>query len=330
MEIGSFIELQMPQKQEYHHESRYPGMQIARLNSGRAAIWHAFRLTEASAVWIPYYQCETVRDFLKKKNVKIKYYHIDNKFDPTDIDQKSDEAVLLVNYYGIMSHERMKKLSLNYTNVIIDNSQSFFCAPVENCQNVYSCRKFIGVPDGAYVIGKNAAYLTDEYEQGYSSDTSLFLFQRIEYGCEGKTYSSREINESRIDGEDIKRMSKLTEYILKSADYENIIKKRVENFETAKRLFSYVNKLDPDLHRDASCVPMVYPLLIEDDSVLPTLLESKHFQGHWWKYVTEELEEKYFEHYVSRYMVPITIDQRYDGEAVGSIFNVLKNAGLIK
>ena len=79
---------------------------------------------------------------------------------------------------------------------------------------MYSCRKFIGVPDGAYVVGKNAHLYTDEYAQGYSSDTANFLLLRIEYGCEGKAYQSRSVNEERIDHEPVKQMSRLTRTIL--------------------------------------------------------------------------------------------------------------------
>ena len=67
-EIGSFIELEFPIGREWYAGTT----DIARLNTGRAAIWHAFRLTEASAIWIPYYQCESVREFLQKKGCKIK------------------------------------------------------------------------------------------------------------------------------------------------------------------------------------------------------------------------------------------------------------------
>ena len=98
-EIGSFIELELPKGQEL-----YKGDDVARLNIGRAAIWHAFRLTGAKVLWLPYYQCETVREFLTKKNCQIKYYHIDKYFNPIDIEQEPDDAVVIVNYYGIMSH----------------------------------------------------------------------------------------------------------------------------------------------------------------------------------------------------------------------------------
>lgn len=306
MEIGSFIDLQLPMGMEYRKEKN-----IARLNSGRTAIYHAFRLTGCETVWLPYYQCDTVREFLLRKKQKIKYYHIDGDFNPVDLTPEKNEAVLLVNYYGVMSFNRMKELASKYDNVIIDNSQGFFAEPIENCFNVYSARKFVGVPDGAYVVGKNADRFTDEYEQGYSSDTAVFLLQRAEYGCEGKTYKSRSVNEHRIDTEDIMLMSPLTRKILDATDYKIIKEKRRENFAYAQEIFGEINKIDAEKYYDETCVPMVYPLVVEDDGLLNRLLENKHFQGHWWSYLLDEVEENTFEYWISRYVIPITIDQRY-------------------
>lgn len=316
-EIGSFIELELPKGQELYKDD------VARLNTGRAAIWHAFRLTGAKAIWLPYYQCETVRVFLTRKNCLIKYYHIDNGFNPIDIDQEPDDAVVLVNYYGIMSNDRMKELSSIYQNVIIDNSQAFFCQPIENVYNVYSARKFVGVADGSYVVGKDAARFYEEYEQGYSSDTAAFLFKRIEYGCAGKGYESRQINESRIDSEDIMKMSPLTYAMLDGADYVRNKNKRKENFRYAHNLLKDVNCIDPLLYFDDETVPMVYPLVVESDELLSALLAAKHFQGHWWKYITEELSDNTFEHWLSRYVIPITIDQRYGKSDIDYIYSVI-------
>ena len=170
------------------------------------------------------------------------------------------------------------------------------------------------MPDGAYVVGKDAATGAETYEQGFSSDTALFMLQRIEYGCEGKAYISRTENENRIDTEDCKKMSKLTRYILDGTDYDLIQEKRKANFAYACELFGESNRLNPKQYHDDSCVPMVYPLLIEDDALLGKLLKAKHFQGHWWSRVEENPEANEFEKWISRYMIPITIDQRYGKE----------------
>lgn len=319
-EIGSFIELELPKGREWYNGNTG----VARLNTGRTAIWHAFRITGAKAIWIPFYQCETVREFLSKKGVEIKYYHQDKEFNPIDLQPTSNETVLLVNYCGIMSHERMLDLAKGYPHVIIDNCQAFFCEPIEGALNVYSCRKFIGVADGAYMIGKGAEQFVDEYPQCYSSDTAAFLLKRIEYGCEGKGYEARTINEERVDTEDIMKMSALTRAMLDGADYEHIKSKRRENFDIACELFSDINLLEAKRYTDDKTVPMVYPLLVEDDGLLQKLLAAKHFQGHWWKYITRELPENTFEHWMSRYMIPITIDQRYGEEELRYIEKIIK------
>lgn len=107
MEIGSFIELQFSKGKEFYHQLT----DIARLNTGRAAIWHAFRVTGCKAIWIPYYQCETVREMLLKYGAEVKYYHINNNLNPVDLNPEDNEAVLFVNYYGVMSHNRMVDLA---------------------------------------------------------------------------------------------------------------------------------------------------------------------------------------------------------------------------
>lgn len=321
-EIGSFIELELPKGREL-----YTGEEnVVRLNTGRAAIWHALRLTGAGTIWIPYYQCETVREFLQKKHCQIKYYHQDNQFYPTDLNPADEDAVLLVNYYGIMSFERMKALAAGYRKVIIDNCQAFFCPPIPDAYTVYSARKFVGVADGAYVVGKGASMYMDEYPQCYSSDTAAFLLKRIEYGCEGKGYESRTINETRIDTEDIMKMSALTRAMLDGADYEYNKARRKENFRLAHELYAGINGINPTLYLDEDTIPMVYPLVVEDDDLLGVLLDVKHFQGHWWEYITEELPESTFEHWLSRYVIPITIDQRYGEAEIRHIHAVVKNA----
>ena len=317
-EIGSFIELELPKGQEI-----YNGENVVRLNTGRAAIWHAFRLTGAKTIWLPYYQCETVREFLTRKNCQIKYYHIDSSFNPIDIEQEEDEAVVFVNYYGIMSYDRMKYLSSFYHNVIIDNSQAFFCEPIKNAYNVYSARKFVGVADGSYVVGPDVSRFYDEYEQGYSSDTASFLFKRIEYGCAGKGYESRQVNEARIDAEDIMKMSSLTHAMLDGADYNQNKSKRKANFMYAHSLLKDINCINPLLYFDDTTVPMVYPLVVESNELLPALLDAKHFQGHWWKYIIEELPDNTFEHWLSLNVIPITIDQRYGKQEIDYVYSVI-------
>lgn len=312
MEIGSFIELQLPKGHEFYNQE----VDIARLNTGRAVIWHAFRITGCKAIWIPYYQCDTVRETLLKHGVEVKFYHTDWDFNPIDLNSADDEAVLFVNYYGVMSHSRMENLANKSKNAIIDNCQGFFSVPVDGAMNIYSCRKFVGTPDGAYVIGKDAHLFTEEYPQCFSSDTAAFLLMRIEYGCEGKGYKARSINEHRIDTEPVMKMSKLTRIILDGTDCEHIKRCRRDNFAFAHDLLGNINKINPLKYYDEDAIPMVYPLVVEDKQLIHRLFQAKHFQGHWWGYICDEQPEDSFEYWISKYVIPITIDQRYGKEEI--------------
>ena len=166
----------------------------------------------------------------------------------------------------------------------------------------------------------------EEYTQCYSSNTAAFLLKRIEYGCEGEGYASRIINEDRIDTEDIMKMSALTRAMLDGADYEYNKQRRRDNFILANNLYAGINLIDPTCYMDENTIPMVYPLVVENDNLLRVLLEAKHFQGHWWKYITKELPENTFEHWMSRYVIPITIDQRYGRSEICQVYSVVEKA----
>ena len=102
-EIGSFIELAFESGKEYYAQDK----NIARLNSGRASIYHAVRLLNCKTAYLPIYQCETVREFLLQKGVIVKYYNMDRQFTPLIETIGEDACIILVNYFGIMSTERM-------------------------------------------------------------------------------------------------------------------------------------------------------------------------------------------------------------------------------
>ncbi len=306
-EIGSFLELELRKNMEY-----YRGKNIARLNSGRAAIFHAIRILGCREIYIPFYECPLVSEFLEQNKITVNYYALNSQFQPMISEKLSENtAILIVNYFGIFSKNNMEQIIRLYKNVIIDNAQAFFSQPISCCINIYSARKFIGVPDGSYVVGKGVNNYIEEYEQDYSSDTGLFLLQRIEYGCSKKVYESRIQNEERINQSGIKQMSKLTHAILDSVDYRNIIKKRKSNFSICCELFQEMNRLDCTRWYDDTCVPMVYPLVMEQESLQDELLKQHILQGRWWKYLLEKIPSDSLECYMSKYMIPITVDQRY-------------------
>lgn len=321
MEIGGYRELDLRTGLEYYAKEL-----PARLNMGRSGVYHATRCLGVNRVMLPYYQCETVRDFLIKKGIDVVYYHIDETMLPLMKNHDENTAMVIVNYFGILPEHVLQELVRTNKNVIIDNTQGFYQANLPGAYSVYSPRKFFGVPDGCYVIGENAQRYLDEYEQDFSANTASFLLSRIESGGNAN-YPQYQDSEARLEASDICRMSKLTYALLDNVDYDNVRVKRQANYDYAAKVFANLNGLSPKLlERSSGQVPMVYPLLIEQEDLRYILKANQVFVGQWWKYLLNSQEASAFEKKLSAYMLPIQIDQRYTTEEIDYTANLIFEA----
>jgi hypothetical protein len=317
MEIGSFIELDLRQTGEY-----FKSNQIARLNSGRAGIFYSLKLLVVRKLYVPYYQCPSVFSFLEKKGIEVVRYYLDSSLMPQINTNEKDTAVLIVNYFGLFDSEKLNEIASKFKNAIIDNSQAFYTKPIDNLLNIYSPRKFFGVPDGCYVIGKDAKRFEHQFEKDSSAATSGFLLKRIELGCNA-IYSERQKNEERIEKSDVKQMSQLTQSLLLSIDYKKIKQKRVANFKLAHKIFKKLNMLNIEDLIGSEATPMVYPLLIEQENIVSILKDNNIYTGRWWAHVLNCVDTNRIENKLSKYMIPIPIDQRYGAKEIKLIHSII-------
>ncbi|WP_223833655.1 hypothetical protein [Pedobacter riviphilus] len=218
--IGGYIPLELSKGEGY-----YPDL-IA-LNTGRNALEYVLRIRKYSTIYLPYYTCEVLLEPLKKLNVQYHFYHIDEDLDPV-IDFEIGErcCLLYTNYFGLKT-ETVKRLTKEIKNLIIDNAQAFFCKPVNDCDTFYSCRKFFGVPDGAYLNISSTLGLNLKQDQ--SIDRFSHLIKSIDINIE-EGYADYIENNKQLCNNEIKRMSVLTETILSSIDYGKYAEIRRKNF----------------------------------------------------------------------------------------------------
>lgn len=325
MDIGSFVELDFPKGKELFQE--IPQSDIIRLNTCRAAIYHAVCCYGLRKVWIAKYQCDVVRDFLLRKGLEVLFYDIDEKFNPVLEINGDDTAIVLTNYFGILGDSHFIPLIKKYKNVIIDNAQALFYPPQDNCYNCYSPRKFVASPDGAYVIGRDANRF--DYKRDISSVTSQFLLMRDEFGCDNECYINKKENDKRIDESDVLLMSTLTYKLLDSFDYDDIKKKRQDNFRYSRKLFDVKNKLDISEICDNDAAPMGYPLWIDNIDIVPVFHKNRIYQARFWEYLIDNGEVNTLEYHLARYLALICTDQRYGKDEIDyqeSIVNeIVKN-----
>ena len=321
-EIGSFIEFDFNNNRPYHYHFN-SSLDETCLNTGRASIYYAVLQYNVNDVYLPFYMCPSVSVFLQKKGIRVLGYFLNEELEPKIDYNHAESAIVLPNYFGIKSFERISTISIKFTNVIVDNSQAFYSKPLNSAFSIYSPRKFFGVPDGGIVYGKiNKLY---NFPKDESSYTSQFLFERHEVGCQN-SYHNRTINEKRLDEADILEMSKLSEKILLQLDYERIKHKRIANFLYAHQLLGIYNDFDVMKFFDSTCVPMVYPLLIFNETLMNVLKEKQIYTGRWWAHVIKNnmISEQMVEFKMSKFMLPLPIDQRYDFEDINFYVNEIK------
>lgn len=310
--IGGYFSLELPLHEEYHAGA-------IKLNTGRNALEYILRCRKYKKVYIPYYTCEVVLEPFRKLKIDYQFYHIDSNFEITDkILLQKDEALLYTNYYGL-KQRYVEKLAEQYgQQLIIDSTQAFFAKPVKGVDTFYTCRKFFGVPDGAYLYSDKV--LDIELEQDISYEWMSFLTKRIDLGAEAGYADFRKLSKHLV-GQSIKRMSKLTERMMQAIDYESVARRRKENYSLLHEELGKTNRLHFTLEDDA--VPMVYPYMTEREGLREFLIKNKIFVARYWPNVLEWTNENDIEYLLTLQTLYLPIDQRYEKKDMHRSLNFL-------
>lgn len=190
---------------------------VIELNTGRNALLYLIKSRKIKRLYIPYYLCDSVSNILEKYENDFEYYYIDNEFNPIfDKVLEEYEYLYIVNYYGQLTNERINYLQQKHGRIIIDNTHAFFQKPIQGIDTIYSCRKFFGVPDGAYL--STDSLLEEELEIDISKHRMSHILGRFE-GVASDYYNDFQENDDLFKSEPLKYMSKLTKNILGAIDY---------------------------------------------------------------------------------------------------------------
>jgi len=311
--IGGYFSLELPQCEEYHKDA-------IRLNTGRNCLEYILRLRKYKKVYIPYYSCDVILEPFQKLGITYEYYHINIHLElADDIQLKTGEALLYINYYGLKQRYSEKLAQLYGKNLIVDNTQAFYALPIAGIDTFYSCRKFFGVPDGAYLYTDKM--LDIELEQDKSYERMLSLTKRIDLSPEEGYQDFRDTSKA-LAGQPIKRMSKLTHRMMQSIDYDAAAWRRRVNYQMLHEALGKKNNIELTLGENA--VPMVYPYLVPEKGLREKLIENKIFVARYWPNVLELATKDDIEYLLASQMLPLPIDQRYAEEDMKKIVEIIK------
>ena len=237
-----------------------------------------------------------VADFIALKDQEIKEMHLHIPKQPTPV-------------YIEKTGERL----------IVDNTQAFYAKPMAGIDTFYTCRKFFGVPDGAYLYTEKM--LDEELEQDISYDRMTFLNKRIDLGAEAAYGDFQTLSKSLV-GQPIKLMSNLTQRLMLGIDYEKVAQQRRDNYLQLHAALSKSNTLSLPLEDDA--VPMVYPYLAPVKGLRERLIENKVFVARYWPNVLDWTTKEDIEYLLAYQMLPLPVDQRYGEEYMQRMIELMK------
>ena len=309
-EIGGYLELE-----KYSLPMLHEG--ALALNSGRGCIAYLLEQKGINKLALPRFNCDVVRDTCLEKGAALRCYSVDSRFMPEEVELEADEWMYIVNFYGQLSREVLEAFAAKYPRLIIDNAQAYFAPPVKGADTLYTCRKFFGVPDGAFLY-------TDAPEkdlpQDKSHDRMDFVLGRFEFSSSEFYARSAENNElfSHIP---VMRMSKLTENLLHAIDYEQVKAVRYENCRLLHRELAAFNMLEVQPAEGA----FAYPLMLKNGAeIRKKLIEKRIFVPTLWPNVLSEQPENSLEYQFAENILPLPCDQRYGAEEMLYIAEEIK------
>lgn len=301
MEIGGYIEFEKYNGPMLHAEA-------IKLNSGRNALAYLIEVYCIKHIAMPKFMCDSCNEVLKRYGVTVHYYSVRSDFKPVEVNLREDEWLYLVNFYGQLSNTYIKKLGDKYGRIIADYAQSYFQKPVDGIPTLYTCRKFFGVADGAIL------YTDRQMERAIPQDESFdrmrFLLGRFERAA-SEFYSEYVKNNYCLGQEPVKKMSILTENLLRGIDYEIVKYKRTENFTYLHKYLGENNKLTLVIPSGA----FMYPLYLKNGAeIRDLLLKERIYIPVLWPAVLELCNEQDPEYGMAKNILPLPVDQRYGKE----------------
>lgn len=312
--IGGYFSLELPKREEYHKHA-------IRLNTGRNCLEYILRVRGYKKVYVPYYTCEAVMEPINKLGIPYEYYHIDIHFEIRDrFTVKEGETLLYTNYFGLKQRYVGQLAEKIGSRLIVDNTQAFYANPLPGIDTFYTCRKFFGVPDGAYLYCDKEP--DEDIEQDYSYDRVSHLVKRIDLSAEEGFKDFRRVDDG-LDNQPIRKMSKLTQRMMEGIDYEVAAKQRRDNFQILHETLGKENNIELQLEDDA--VPMVYPYLVPVEGLREKLIENKIFVARYWPNVLNWATKDDIDYLLAYQMQPLPIDQRYGVEEMQIIIETIKH-----
>lgn len=311
LEIGGYIEFEKNNMPMLHETA-------LALNNGSNCLVYIIRAKKIRRIQIPYFLCDSIERICRAENVEVVYYHINEKFFPENISLEEDEWLYIVNFYGQLTQEYIESLKEKHVRVIVDQAQAYFQMPVQGVDTLYTCRKYFGVTDGAFLY--TDTYLDRELETDVSYNRMNFLLGRFEKTA-SEFYGEYVANNQLLAKEPLKYMSRLTLNLLHGLDYERIRQQRTVNYTYLNENLKGYNKLVLNEVDGA----FMYPFYHENATVIRQKMQQKKiYIPILWPNVLKTIGKSELEYSYAKNILPLPCDHRYGVNEMKYIVDEIK------
>jgi dTDP-4-amino-4,6-dideoxygalactose transaminase len=343
---GVFGLSDMPSEIQRQSATRWPflGARALHLANARSALFLIVRKCAPRKVWLPSYLCGAVVDALKAAGTDIGFFPVDRQLKCEGSDWLSNvrdgDCVLRVSYFGFPNRDPIIAEAKNRGAWVIDDAaQALLTKGIGDGAKfvVYSPRKFVGVPDGGFLIPqtefkRGQKTLESAPAKWWLGAYSATLLRRVfDMGGVSRDWYPRFQEAEQIAPVGEYAMSELSWCLLDQAfDYDAIAAKRRENY-----LSLLQNLHEHAMFRDLpdGVVPLGFPVRVQNrDSVRNALIQERIYPPiHW---ALDGFVPKSFSnsHRLSGEIMTLPCDQRYgagDMMRVSEVFLKAVTVGLI-
>lgn len=319
-EIGGYFGLEMP-------EYPLPFGQVLTYQSARAAFHAVLQASGLKRVFIPSYICDSIILAARNAGLETQLYQLDEAFMPKALpsDLAQDTGIIYVNYFGLSQHLIRQILEMfPASKVLIDQSQALFAPVSDALAEVYSPRKFVGLPDGGFAKTTLPLEGPEEEDDG-SIERLRHLYRRFAYSARD---GYADFNTARLSLSDTtpKAMSRLTKQMLRTINWQDTAKRRHAHYSQMAGLLAACNDMPWQIQQNDA--PLCYPYTRKGVDMGPIRQrladEYDIFTATYWPDVVVRAEIGSTEEMMTKNTLFLPIDQRMTPEQVAHVSDTVR------
>ena len=327
--IGRFIGLEAPARAA--SARTFESGDCLFFRNARAGLAHLLSALERPRVWLPAYVCADLADGAASGGRTVAFYPVGGTLTPDADFLRSrlapGDAVVGVDYFGaVPSGRALAELAAEHRDLvwIQDRAQALWPdADAWADYLLYSPRKVIGVPDGGVLVSRRGALPDPVWRSDGDIVHLLPAIQRFEDPDERHAAAWRAAYRAAEDAMTAEpfRMSRLALALLPAIDVDAAVDRRRRNAAVLEaRVADCALLAAPRLSRGT---PLGVPVLTDDaDAVGRRMAEHGVFCPRHWPDLPSPAEAFAAEHELSRRLLTLPCDHRYDAEDMARVADV--------